>query len=154
MTMTATLSLFRPSILDPVEDEGRTNRREPGFARDRSRSAPRDEEHPQLREPGSAPGVPAGPATPELRQPGGSDGGDVSQLPLGAATVTRELPHESMVQQGGGPTLDDLIVGVWEGLAAHRTVACPACGEAMSPRYSAGPAPVGGRCRSCRTTIA
>ncbi len=61
--------------------------------------------------------------------------------------------HESMVQQGGGPTLDDLIVGVWEGLAAHRTVACLACGEAMTPRYSAGPVPVGGRCRSCGTTI-
>ncbi|WP_445151512.1 hypothetical protein [Baekduia sp. Peel2402] len=59
-----------------------------------------------------------------------------------------------MVQQGGGPTLDDVLVGVWEGLAAHRTVACPACGEAMTPRYSAGPAPVGGRCSSCRTTIA
>jgi hypothetical protein len=53
-----------------------------------------------------------------------------------------------------GPTLDDLLVGVWEGLVAHRTVACPACGEAMTPRYSAGPAPVGGRCTSCSTTIA
>ena len=55
--------------------------------------------------------------------------------------------HEPTVQQGGGPTLDDLVVGVWEGLAAHRTVACLACGEAsMTPRYGAGPAPVGGRC--------
>lgn len=62
--------------------------------------------------------------------------------------------QEQLPEQSGGPTLDDLIVGVWEGLAAHRTVACPACGEAMTPRYSAGPAPVGGRCGSCRTTIA
>jgi tRNA(Ile2) C34 agmatinyltransferase TiaS len=54
---------------------------------------------------------------------------------------------------GGGLTLDDLVVGVWEDLAAHRTVACPGCGEAMTPRYGAGPAPVGGRCRSCGTTI-
>jgi hypothetical protein len=56
-------------------------------------------------------------------------------------------------QQGGGPTLDDLVVGVWEGLSAHRTVACPACGAAMTPRYGAGPAPVGGRCGGCGTTI-
>ena len=53
----------------------------------------------------------------------------------------------------GGPTLDDLVVGVWEGLAAHRTVACLVCGEAMVPRYSAGHAPVGGRCHGCGTTI-
>jgi hypothetical protein len=53
----------------------------------------------------------------------------------------------------GGPTLDDLVVGVWEGLTAHRTVACPACGEAMTPRYGAGHAPVGGRCHGCGTTI-
>ncbi|HEU4975187.1 MAG TPA: hypothetical protein VFT50_08865 [Baekduia sp.] len=65
------------------------------------------------------------------------------------ARVADELPD-----QGDGPTLDDLIVGVWEGLSAHRSVACPACGEAMTPRYGAGPAPVGGRCRSCGTTIA
>jgi tRNA(Ile2) C34 agmatinyltransferase TiaS len=56
-------------------------------------------------------------------------------------------------EQGGGLTLDDLVVEVWEGLSAHRTVACPACGEAMTPRYGAGPAPVGGRCRSCGTTL-
>jgi tRNA(Ile2) C34 agmatinyltransferase TiaS len=61
--------------------------------------------------------------------------------------------QEQLPEQGGGLTLDELIVGVWEDLSAHRTVACPACGEAMTPRYSAGPAPVGGRCRSCGTTI-
>ncbi|MET0604643.1 MAG: hypothetical protein ABW167_21870 [Baekduia sp.] len=61
----------------------------------------------------------------------------------------------SMVQQGGRPTLDALVVGVWEGLAANRTVACLACGEtSMTPRYGAGPVPVGGRCRNCGTTIA
>jgi hypothetical protein len=57
-------------------------------------------------------------------------------------------------QQGGGLTLDDLIVGVWEDLAAHRAVACPACGGAMKPRYGAGPAPVGGRCGDCASTLA
>jgi hypothetical protein len=113
MSATLTLDLFRPPILDPVEDAKRL--RGPGFMRDR---APRR--------------VPA-PAVPK--------GGD-------------QRVQVSMVQQGGGPTLDDLVVGVWEGLAAHRTVACLACGEtSMTPRYSAGPVPVGGRCRGCGTTI-
>jgi hypothetical protein len=62
--------------------------------------------------------------------------------------------HERRGGASGGPTLDDLVVGVWEGLAAHRSVACLACGEAMTPRYGAGPAPVGGRCQGCGTTIA
>jgi hypothetical protein len=61
--------------------------------------------------------------------------------------------HDRRDAPSGGPTLDDLVVGVWEGLAAHRTVACLACGEAMTPRYGAGHAPVGGRCRGCGTTI-
>jgi len=113
MSTTLTLDLFRPSILDPVEDGPQL--RGPGFTRDRESGRI------------TAPAVPMG-----------SDRGT----------------HEAMVPQGGGPTLDDLVVGVWEGLAAHRTVACLACGEAMTPRYSAGPAPVGGRCRSCGTTIA
>jgi hypothetical protein len=53
----------------------------------------------------------------------------------------------------GGLTLDELIVGVWEGLAAHSTVACPVCGGAMTPRYGSAPAPVGGRCESCGSTL-
>jgi hypothetical protein len=86
---------------------------------------------------------------------------------MAAATLSFDLVRPSILdpvddgahvdaerpEQGGGPTLDDLVVGVWEGLSAHRAVACPACGEAMTPRYGAGPAPVGGRCRSCGTTI-
>ena len=34
---------------------------------------------------------------------------------------------------GGEPTLDALVAGVWEGLAAHRSVGCPVCGEEMAP---------------------
>jgi hypothetical protein len=115
MAATLTLDLFRPSILDPVEDaDQQIQLRGPGVTRDR--------------------------APERVHAPAEPVGGD-------------QQAHESSVQQGGGLTLDDLVVGVWEGLAAHRTVACPACGEAMTPRYSAGPAPVGGRCRSCGTTI-
>lgn len=115
MSATLTLNLFRPSILDPV-DEGKLLRG-PGPARDRQSS-----------EQNTAPAVPMG--------------GDAHA-------------RGPRAQQSGGATLDDLIVGAWEGLAAHRTVACLACGEAsMTPRYSAGPAPVGGRCTSCGTTLA
>jgi hypothetical protein len=158
--MTATLTLFRPSILDPIEADGRTQTREPGFAHDRPRrSAPGDGEQPQLREPGSA----------TFRAPTARDGRQLElreapavappaapvPAPAPAAAPERDgTSHQPMVQHDGGPTLDDLIVGVWEGLAAHATVACPACNAAMTPRYSAGPAPVGGRCRSCGTTIA
>jgi len=112
MSTTLSFDLFRPSILDPLEDGPRL--RGPGFTRDRESGRIT---------------VPAAPM--------GSD---------------RDV-HESMVPKGGGPTLDDVIVGDWEGLTAHRTVACLLCGEAMTPRYSAGSAPVGGRCRSCGTTM-
>ena len=52
------------------------------------------------------------------------------------------------------PTLEGVIAGAWEGLAAHRGVGCPLCGGTMTPRYGAsGPAPVVGRCTSCGTTL-
>lgn len=50
---------------------------------------------------------------------------------------------------GGEPTLDRLLSGAWEGLAAHRHVACPVCGGDMAPAYGAHPRPVGGRCGTC-----
>jgi hypothetical protein len=56
-------------------------------------------------------------------------------------------------ERDGGQTLDDLLVGTWQGLTAHRTVACPVCSGAMAPRYGAGPAAVGGRCRDCDSTL-
>jgi hypothetical protein len=77
-----------------------------------------------------------------------------AEHPEADPTPERAVHGQTPSEQGGGLTFDDIIVGVWEGLSAHRTVACPACGEAMTPRYSAGPAPVGGRCTSCGTTIA
>jgi hypothetical protein len=54
---------------------------------------------------------------------------------------------------GGEPTLDALLSGVWEGLAARQRVACPVCGGAMAPRYSAHAAPIGGGCADCGTTL-
>jgi hypothetical protein len=50
-------------------------------------------------------------------------------------------------------TLDEVIVGVWEGLHADHTATCPICGGDMLPRHGSGPRPVGGRCHDCGTTI-
>jgi hypothetical protein len=54
---------------------------------------------------------------------------------------------------GGEPTLDALVAGVWEGLAAHRSVGCPVCGEEMVPEYGAHARPLGGGCRGCGTKL-
>jgi hypothetical protein len=51
------------------------------------------------------------------------------------------------------PTLDDLVVGVWEGLSSHHTVTCPVCSGKMTPRYGSGARPVGGRCKRCASTL-
>jgi hypothetical protein len=52
----------------------------------------------------------------------------------------------------GGLTLDEAIVGAWEGLAARAVVACPLCAGALRPRVSAGSAS-SGRCGDCGTTL-
>ena len=54
----------------------------------------------------------------------------------------------------GGATLDDVIVGVWETLAADRVAPCPVCGAAMQARFGAHARPVDGRCGSCGATLA
>jgi hypothetical protein len=59
----------------------------------------------------------------------------------------------SATDLGGEPTLDALVAGVWEGLAAHRSVGCPVCGEEMVPEYGAHARQIGGGCRSCGTKL-
>jgi hypothetical protein len=54
---------------------------------------------------------------------------------------------------GGEPTLDELLVGVWEGLVAHWTVSCPACGADMQPDYGAHALPISGRCSGCSAQL-
>ena len=54
---------------------------------------------------------------------------------------------------GGEPTLDEVLVGVWEGLTAHAVVPCPVCGAEMVPEYSVHALPVGGRCRGCGSSL-
>jgi hypothetical protein len=55
--------------------------------------------------------------------------------------------------KGGEPMLDELLVGVWEGLAAHRVAQCPVCGGEMHAEYGVHSRPVGGRCKTCGTTL-
>ena len=69
----------------------------------------------------------------------------MSTLALTAPSVSHAL--------GGEPTLDELLSGVWEGLAAHRAVRCPACGSQMKPVYGVHAMPVGGRCSRCQTEV-
>jgi hypothetical protein len=52
-----------------------------------------------------------------------------------------------------GPTLDDLVVGAWEGLLAGAPASCPVCESTLSPRYSAGAGVVGGRCGGCGSSL-
>jgi hypothetical protein len=55
---------------------------------------------------------------------------------------------------GGEPTLDDAIVGVWEGLAAQVAVGCPLCTEGtLRPLAASAAAPGGGRCDRCHATL-
>ena len=68
--------------------------------------------------------------------------------------------RESRDERPAGPgasrhslTLDHVISGVWDELAAHRTVTCPVCRGQMAPRYGSGSHPVGGRCRRCGSSL-
>ena len=49
-----------------------------------------------------------------------------------------------------GPTLDDVMSRVWEGLVTGLPAACPVCHGEVVP---AAPGPLRGRCTSCGTTI-
>ena len=60
----------------------------------------------------------------------------------------------SRVPAGSGRlTLDELLVGAWEGLRSGHVVACPVCSGAMTPRGGHGPRPIGGGCRRCGSEL-
>jgi hypothetical protein len=72
------------------------------------------------------------------------------ELEHGGTAVVTETPVAI-----SGPTLDDLVSGLWGELLAGETATCPACGAAaMQPRHSAGAGVVGGRCGACDATLA
>jgi hypothetical protein len=66
--------------------------------------------------------------------------------PSGSSSQTLSL----LECAGGEPTLDDVLSGVWEGLAARATVPCPICGERMEPVVGA-PGERGGAPQAPRT---
>jgi hypothetical protein len=66
--------------------------------------------------------------------------------------------------EGDEPTLDDVLAGVWEGLAVRGTAACPICGGPIEASYGGrddeGPraggragAPESARCTSCGSSL-
>jgi DnaJ-class molecular chaperone len=64
-------------------------------------------------------------------------------------------PDTGQVDAHGRLTLDDLIVGVWEGLAVRATVRCPVCAGSMasSPHEHAEDTLVGA-CTNCGARLA
>jgi hypothetical protein len=61
------------------------------------------------------------------------------------------VARERYGDPGGGLTLDDAIVGAWEGLAARVVVACPLCSGTLRPHGA--PDALGGRCCDCGTSL-
>ena len=82
----------------------------------------------------------------------GRPGRDPSGSRAGSPHDPGRPPHQHHASHDG-PTLDDLVVGVWEGLSSHHTVTCPVCSGKMAPRYGSGARPVGGRCQRCGSTL-
>jgi hypothetical protein len=70
-----------------------------------------------------------------------------------AVRVAAPPPLETASAPPRRLTLDDLVASVWEGLRTAQPVACPICDGVMEPRHGSGPAPVGGRCRSCGSVL-
>ena len=71
----------------------------------------------------------------------------------GGEPTLEERAQTSFDAAGGEPMLDEVLVRVWEGLIAHRSVECPVCGAEMRPGYGAHALPVGGRCVRCGSTL-
>jgi hypothetical protein len=95
------------------------------------------------------PPSPSLPPEPEPRPeaPGGATTAPATAGAVSADTSTTARAHRQ------GPTLDDLVAGVWEGLLAGAPADCPACGTVMTARHSAGAGVVGGRCGGCGSTL-
>ena len=61
----------------------------------------------------------------------------------------RRVPRTAGVPLAG-PTLDDTMSRVWEGLVTGLPAACPVCHGEVEPSLGG---PLSGRCRSCDTAI-
>ena len=79
--------------------------------------------------------------------------GPADCAPAAGAAAETPATGRAKARAGGEPTLDALLSGVWEGLAAHAPVVCPLCEGEMRPAYGAHHRPVEGRCGSCGAQI-
>ncbi len=84
-----------------------------------------------------------GPLSDRLRTERAVDAVEVEAEPSGTASA------RIVATRGGGATLDELLVGAWEGLSARRPVACPVCAGPMRPSEGA----TGGSCQSCGSRL-
>jgi hypothetical protein len=84
----------------------------------------------------SAPAVPAAPPRRDERPPAAT----------GATVVDSPRP-------ASGPTLSAAVTSLWDRLAAAQSAACPICDAPMEPVRSAPAGVIGGRCRSCGSTL-
>jgi hypothetical protein len=119
----------RPSFLDPPPD-GQLSLG--GVVTPSPESTPSQEEQPSCE-----------PLSDRPRTERAVEAGAVEAERLGVASARTVAVRE------GGATLDELLVGVWEGLSARRPVACPVCAGPMHPREGA----TGGSCQSCGSRL-
>ena len=70
-----------------------------------------------------------------------------------ASTSTRPRGGRAAVANTGGLTLDESIVGVWEGLHGGHPAACPVCGGTMVSSAATGSRPVAALCSSCHARL-
>ncbi len=80
-------------------------------------------------------------------------GGRTAVIPedreIGKGHRHEPLPEKWAAASERSRTLDDVLSGAWEGLAAaSHSTACPVCDGELMPRWSAGAGVVGGRCRA------
>ena len=73
---------------------------------------------------------------------------------MSALATSECLPRELLVGAGGEPMLDEVLVGVWEGLTARLAVACPVCGGEMKAEVGLSARAVVGLCGACGATVA
>ena len=102
-----------------------------------------------------APVAPAGADVLPSAAPGATEqvASFAERLRAEAAVVAAPTTSPTAASVGGGPTLDELLVGAWEGLSAHRTVSCPVCSGAMVPRSTTGREAGAGHCGDCGTEL-
>jgi hypothetical protein len=92
------------------------------------------------------------PRAREERRTGGQASlfGDPATIPEQAVPAA---PAPGATPAPAGVTLDAAITSLWTRLSADAAAACPVCEAPMETRHSAGAGVVGGRCRSCGSTL-